>query len=125
MPSRPMQDLLRSRHERQRAGADQPPATVAETRAAFAPAGPVHPVPADVLATDVTAGGVPAHWLDAPEVDPDRALLFLHGGGYRLGSIRSDGERAARPGRAAATRVRLPEHPLAAEPPVRAPRTAR
>src|SRR5438309_1237717 len=117
MPSRPMQDLLRGLHERQRAGADEPPATVAETRVAFAPAGPVHPVPADVLVTDVTAGGVPAHWLDAPEVDPDRVLLFLHGGGYRLGSIRSDGELAARLGRAGGMRVLLPEYRLAPEHP--------
>jgi epsilon-lactone hydrolase len=117
MPSRPMQDLLRRLHQRQRASADEPPGTVAETRAAFAPAGPVHPVPADVLVTDVTAGGVPAHWLDAPEADPDRVLLFLHGGGYRLGSIRSDGELAARLGRAGGMRVLLPEYRLAPEHP--------
>jgi hypothetical protein len=27
--------------------------------------------------------------------DPSRVLLFLHGGGYELGSVRNDGELAA------------------------------
>jgi hypothetical protein len=39
---------------------------LAERRAAFAPAGRLHPVPDDVLVTEVTADGVPAHWLAAP-----------------------------------------------------------
>ena len=65
-------------------------------RATFAPAGRLHPVPDDVLVTEVSAGGVPAHWLAAPGTGTGRVLLFLHGGGYGLGSLRSDGELAAR-----------------------------
>jgi monoterpene epsilon-lactone hydrolase len=45
-----------------------------------------------VLVTEVTAGGVPAYWLDAPGADAGRVLRFLHGGGFRLGSLRSHGE---------------------------------
>ena len=67
--------------------------------------------------TEVTAGGVPAHWLAAPGADPGRVLLFLHGGGYELGSLRSDGELAARLGRASGMRVLFPEYRLAPEHP--------
>jgi monoterpene epsilon-lactone hydrolase len=65
----------------------------------------------------VTAGGVSAHWLDAPGADPERVLLFLHGGGFQFGSLASDGELAARLGRAAGMRVLFPEYRLAPEHP--------
>jgi len=93
------------------------PANLTESRAAFAPAGAVHPIPDDVAVTEVTAGDVAAHWLDAPGVDPDRVLLFLHGGGYQLGSLRTDGELAARLGRASGMRVLFAEYRLAPEHP--------
>jgi len=117
MPSVAMQDLMEVLRDRQRAGAGQATVTVGEARATFAPAGPLHPVPDDVMVTEVSAGGVPAHWLEAPGVDADRVLLFLHGGGYELGSLRSDGELAARLGRAGRMRVLFPEYRLAPEHP--------
>jgi monoterpene epsilon-lactone hydrolase len=117
MPSAAMQDLLEVLRDRQRAGAGRPPATVGEARAAFAPAGPVHPVPEDVLVSEVSAGGVRAHWLAAPGVAAGRVLVFLHGGGYEFGSLRSDGELAARLGRAGGMRVLFPEYRLAPEHP--------
>ncbi len=85
MPSQAMQDLIDAFRDRQKASASQAPPTLEERRAAFAPAGRVHPVPDDVLVSEVTAGGVPAHWLAAPGTDTGRVLLFLHGGGYELG----------------------------------------
>ena len=74
-------------------------------------------MPDDVLVREVTAGGVPAHWLTAPGADTGRVLLFLHGGGYEFGSLRSDGELAARLGRASGMRVLFPEYRLAPEHP--------
>src|SRR3954454_11538203 len=117
MPSVAMLDVMEVARGRQRAGASHALATVKEARAAFAPAGTVHPVPDDVLVSEVSAGGVPAHWLTAPGADEDRVLLFLHGGGYELGSLRSDGELAARLGRASGMRVLFPEYRLAPEHP--------
>jgi len=117
MPSQAMRDVMDALRERQRAGTSQGPATPAEARAAFAPAGPVHPLPDDVVVTDVTADEVAAHWLDAPGADGDRVLLFLHGGGYQFGSLVSDGELAARLGRASGMRVLFPEYRLAPEHP--------
>jgi epsilon-lactone hydrolase len=117
MPSRAMQDMIDAFRAQQKASAGQAPPKLDEWRAAFAPAGRLHPLPDDVRVTAVTAGGVPAHWLDAPGADPGRALLFLHGGGFELGSLRSDGELAARLGRASGMRVLLPEYRLAPEHP--------
>ncbi len=37
----------------------------------------------------VDAGGVAAEWVLAPGADPDRRLLYIHGGAYMLGSPRS------------------------------------
>jgi monoterpene epsilon-lactone hydrolase len=117
MPSAAMQELLRSLKQRQAAGPGSPPLSLADERAGFAPAGPLHPIPDDVRVTEVSADGVRAHWVDAPGADRDRVLLFLHGGGYRFGSLRSDGELAARLGRASGMRVLFPEYRLAPEHP--------
>ena len=46
-------------------------------------------VPADVTLTPVSADGVPAEWLVAPGARADRVVLYLHGGGYVIGSITS------------------------------------
>jgi epsilon-lactone hydrolase len=117
MPSQAMQDLIDTLRDQQEASASQAPPTLEQRRAAFAPAGRLHPVPDDVQVREVTAGGVPAHWLTAPGADTGRVLLFLHGGGYQLGSLRSDGELAARLGRASGMRVLFPEYRLAPEHP--------
>ncbi len=117
MPSQAMQDAIDALRDRQKASAGQAPPTLEQRRAAFTPGDRLHPVPDDVQVTDVTAGGVPAHWLTAPGADAGRVLLFLHGGGYELGSVRSDGELAARLGRASGMRVLFPEYRLAPEHP--------
>jgi monoterpene epsilon-lactone hydrolase len=115
MPSQAMQDLIDAFRDEQKASASQPPPTLEERRATFAPGGRPHPVPDDVQVAEVDAGGVPAHWLTAPGADTGRVLLFLHGGGFEFGSVRSDGELAARLGRASGMRVLFPEYRLAPE----------
>jgi monoterpene epsilon-lactone hydrolase len=117
MPSQAMRDAIDAIRDRQQASAGQAPPTLEERRAAFTPGDRLHPVPADVLVTPVNAAGVPAHWLAAPGADTGRVLLFLHGGGFEFGSVRSDGELAARLGRASGMRVLFPEYRLAPEHP--------
>jgi acetyl esterase/lipase len=69
----------------------------------------------------VSAGGVPAEWFRCPEGDDDRVLLYLHGGGYSVGSIGSHREIVSRiciasGMRALAIDYRLaPEHPFPAQ----------
>jgi epsilon-lactone hydrolase len=115
MPSQEMRDAINALRDRQRASVGQAAPPLEERRAAFVPGDRLYPVPDDVRVTEVSAGGVPAHWLAAPGADTGRVLLFLHGGGFEFGSLRSDGELAARLGRASGMRVLFPEYRLAPE----------
>ncbi|WP_308467625.1 alpha/beta hydrolase [Rathayibacter soli] len=112
-----MQIAVDALWHRRRAGGSQQPATLTQARAAFLPTDSRHPLPDDVTVSQVTASGVSAYWLDAPGVDANRVLYFLHGGGYQFGSLVSDGELAARLGRAGGMRVLFPEYRLAPENP--------
>jgi len=47
------------------------------------------PPPADVKYQAVDAGGVPAEWATAETASAGRVLLYLHGGGYNIGSVRT------------------------------------
>jgi acetyl esterase/lipase len=91
-----------------------------EMRAGYDALGSVYPTASDVVAAPVNAGGVPAEWTRAPGAVEDRAILYLHGGGYVIGSIASHRHLASELGRAAGTRTlaldyRLaPEHPFPA-----------
>ena len=75
-------------------------------------------LPPDVKFEPVTANGVRAEWSSTPGADADAALLYLHGGGYVIGSLDSHRHLVAEAGRAAdcwalALDYRLaPEHPF-------------
>ena len=56
---------------------------------------------ADVGVEPVTANGVRAEWTATPKDARDAALLYLHGGGYVIGSLDSHRHLAAEAGRAA------------------------
>lgn len=72
--------------------------------------------PADDLtySTEI-ADGVAVEWVEAPGADPERVVLYLHGGGYVLGSVPSYRAFAGRISRAAAARVLLVDYRLAPE----------
>ena len=44
------------------------------------------PIAEDVVFETATLSSIPARWATAPGVPKDRVLLYLHGGGYLLGS---------------------------------------
>jgi epsilon-lactone hydrolase len=117
MPSQEMRDLIGAFREHRKAVAGHAARPLEEIRAAFTPGGRPHPIPDDVRVTKVSADDVPAYWIDAPEADTGTVLLFLHGGGFELGSLSSHGELAARLGRASGMRVLFPEYRLAPEHP--------
>ncbi len=63
--------------------------SLAESRASFDEQGRQFPLPDGVLIEATTAGGVPARWFRAKKAHTDAAMLYLHGGGYMLGSSTS------------------------------------
>ena len=69
----------------------------------------------------VDAGGAKAEWITAPEAAADRAILYLHGGGYVLGSIHSHRDMCERLSRAAQAKVLALDYRLAPEHPFPAP----
>ncbi len=78
------------------------------------------PAEPDVRSEPVLANGVGAEWISAPGAAADRAVLYLHGGGYIMGSLNTHRDLMGRISRAAQARVlgldyRLaPEHPFPA-----------
>jgi acetyl esterase/lipase len=72
---------------------------------------------APVKRTPVSANGVEAEWLDAPGARTDRAVLYLHGGGYVLGSVNSHRDMIARVSAAANARALGLNYRLAPETP--------
>jgi epsilon-lactone hydrolase len=91
--------------------------TVAERRAQYDRAERVFPTPADVKIETVAAPERPAEWLRPPGARTDAAVLYLHGGGYVIGSPRSHRHLAAAIARAAGTAALLLDYRLAPEHP--------
>lgn len=63
------------------------------------------------------ADGMPGHWLSHPERCGPRVILYLHGGGYAIGSNRTHIELACRIAEAAEAQVFMLEYRLAPENP--------
>lgn len=74
------------------------------------------PGPRDVVCAPDALGGVPCTWVASPGVRTDRVVVYLHGGGFRIGSPRSHQALMAALSKAAGVPVlgvgyrRLPEH---------------
>jgi len=92
-------------------------ASFVEQRVALEALTATAPPAADVSVTPVDAGGVPAAWVAAPGARADRTILYLHGGGYCIGSIRTHRQLAADLSRATAARLLLLDYRLAPEHP--------
>lgn len=97
---------------------DGPVATVAEMRAAMASlAGAFEgiPMPDGVETTPVDAGGVPGVWFTPKGASGDRAILYLHGGGYVMGSVATHRSLIARLAQATGIRCLGLDYRLAPE----------
>jgi acetyl esterase/lipase len=71
----------------------------------------------DAACEKVDAGGVPAEWVAAPGIDAQRAVLYLHGGGYAIGSIKTHRRLAYDISAASSARVLVIDYRLAPEHP--------
>lgn len=75
------------------------------------------PRPRKVDYVDATVGGVPAIVATPTEVEPDRHILYLHGGGYIVGSPKSHIAMCARLAKRAGAVVTVIDYRLAPEHP--------
>ena len=97
-----------------------PPAdslTTAERRAQYERAEKVFPIPPEVKVERVTVPVAPAEWLRPPAAAAGRVVLYLHGGGYVIGSPRSHRHLAAAIAGAAGASALSLEYRLAPEDP--------
>lgn len=74
-------------------------------------------MPKGVVVTPVQAGRVRAEWLEPARAPRDKAMLYLHGGGYVMGSCATHRALAARLAKACDVRVLVIDYRLAPEHP--------
>ena len=75
------------------------------------------PTAPDVTVEPADLGGVPGERVTTPGVDPTRAILYLHGGGFVMGSPATHRDLVARLTRAAGAAAWVPDYRLAPEHP--------
>ena len=92
---------------------DTPIETVRETMAMIAAAMP----PEEGVAIEEITDGPAGEWLIPAEAQPGQAILYLHGGGFALGSPRVYRHVTTRLARAAGMRTLAPDYRLAPEHP--------
>lgn len=88
-----------------------------ERRAGFERQAAMVPLPDDFSESLVEVGGVPARWVWVDGCDAHKALVWLHGGAFTLGSSASYRAFGARLARASGARVLLPDYRLVPEHP--------
>ena len=91
--------------------------TTDEIRGAYEDLVSGFPVADDVICERVGANGVPSEWISAPGAAEDKVLLYLHGGGYVIGSTRTHREMVSRLSRASGSRALAIDYRLAPENP--------
>ncbi|MBW1709446.1 MAG: alpha/beta hydrolase [Deltaproteobacteria bacterium] len=91
--------------------------SIEEQRAGFEAQANLFPVAEDIQCDQLRVEQMPAEWVAAPGAGDDRVVLYLHGGGYVIGSINTHRELASRISRAAGARVLQIEYRLAPEHP--------
>jgi len=116
MPSIEFQEIVKLIRE----NPTQKGLSIAERREAEDGMAAQFPLPPTIYYEEITAVSIPALLLAAKEVDDGRVILYLHGGGYCLGSILTHRDFAQRLSTACGARVllidyrRAPEHPFPA-----------
>jgi acetyl esterase/lipase len=111
MASKELEDVLRIISERVSKEA-QP---VEKMRAEFEANAKMFRVAEDIRCQSLLIGELRAEWVSPPEAADDRVLLYLHGGGYVMGSIDTHREMVSRISRAATARGLIVEYRLAPE----------
>lgn len=74
-------------------------------------------IPKGVQLERLDINGLPAAWMRSPQADPARVLLYLHGGGYAVGSINDYKMICGQMADVLKTNLLIPEYRLAPEHP--------
>jgi acetyl esterase/lipase len=104
-----------------RARATAPRKSLEEDRVSYETMLSAMTVDDDISTERIGAGGVPAEWIAAPGANPTVVMLYLHGGGYVLGSMRTHRVMLAHLARACQGKVLGLDYRLAPENPFPAP----
>jgi epsilon-lactone hydrolase len=104
-----------------RARATAPRKSLEEDRVSYETMLSAMTVDDDISTERIGAGGVPAEWIAAPGANPAVVMLYLHGGGYVLGSMRTHRVMLAYLARACQGKVLGLDYRLAPENPFPAP----
>lgn len=99
--------------DRARAGVSADRHDVQAGRAALPPTD--QPLPEGTGIRTVIVGAIACHWVCAPGADPDRRLVYFHGGGYQGGGFHSHRSLVGWLSRATGCAVLFPEYRLAPE----------
>jgi len=92
-------------------------ATVEEMRSGMEALTGNAPLPEGASIEDVDVDGVPSAWVATDGAAADKVVLYLHGGGYAIGSIKTHRALAANISKAVGVRVLLIDYRLAPEHP--------
>ncbi len=113
MISKELEGVIRA--IRENAPEEEP--TIEEMRAGLEAMSLFFPLAKDIECEPVDAGGIPAEWIVAPGGEDNRVILYLHGGGYVMGSINTHREMVSHISRAAKARILIIDYRLAPEQP--------
>ncbi len=91
--------------------------SVEALRQGYEAMGAMDPTPADVKVKPVDANGVSAEWITSPGTSDFATILWLHGGGYTIGSLNTHRTMVSRISRASKARALLIDYRLAPEHP--------
>lgn len=91
--------------------------TVEERRAGIQETGDKLPVPPEAIIEKIEVAGCWTEWVSAPGANPNRQVLYLHGGGYVIGSPHSHRNLAYNIAKAMDARVLVIDYRMAPEDP--------
>jgi len=114
MPSPEHQALVAALQE---GGSATDAPTVEEQRANYEAMLGANPMADDVTVDEISIEHVNADWVSVPQSRAGRVILYLHGGGYMIGSNKAYREYGGRLARAAEARVCVLDYRLAPEHP--------
>lgn len=87
MPSPEMQNVIAQLEEEKRASADLPPPSWEQMRLDYQELGKLFPAAEEAVQSETHLANRYTRCFTPEDADPERAVLYLHGGGYTIGGI--------------------------------------